>query len=142
MERALISVPTKAGRGAIIDTKALISHHMETGFRHSTTGELIPRNIITSFVCRCNGEEIFRTDLFSSHRRKPVYLYLFLCTRDGERHDRVRMGRRQRLLGDRTSGDQRRMRAPHQLLARAIVVVTLGVWLHRLRRVKLRPARA
>ena len=47
--RALINVPKTAKRGAVIEIKTLISHVMETGFRHSTTGEAIPRDIITSF---------------------------------------------------------------------------------------------
>ena len=46
--RALINVPRKAKRGDVIEIKTLISHVMETGFRHGTTGELIPRDIITS----------------------------------------------------------------------------------------------
>jgi sulfur-oxidizing protein SoxZ len=83
MARALISVPTKAGRGEIIAIKALISHHMETGFRHSTTGELIPREIITSFVCRYNGEEIFRADLFPATAANPFISFYTRATESG-----------------------------------------------------------
>ena len=57
--RALINVPRKAKRGDVIEIKTLISHVMETGYRHSNTGEIIPRDIITSLTCRYNGEEIF-----------------------------------------------------------------------------------
>ena len=68
MARALINVPPKAKRGEIIEIKTLISHIMETGFRHDNVGQPIPRNIITSFICTYNGEEIFRAD---SIRRSP-----------------------------------------------------------------------
>ena len=47
MARALINVPPKAKRGEVIEIKALISHQMETGFRHDNTGKTIPRDIIT-----------------------------------------------------------------------------------------------
>ena len=83
MARALISVPAKAARGEIITIKALISHHMETGFRHSTTGELIARDIITSFVCRYNGEEIFRADLFPATAANPFIAFYTRATESG-----------------------------------------------------------
>ena len=50
MARALINIPPKAKRGEIITIRTLISHHMETGFRYTTTGTQIPRAIITTFV--------------------------------------------------------------------------------------------
>lgn len=71
MARALINVPARAARGEIIAIKALISHHMETGFRHSVTGALIPRDIITSFVCTYNGEQIFRAELYPATAANP-----------------------------------------------------------------------
>jgi sulfur-oxidizing protein SoxZ len=83
MARALISVPAKAVRGEIITIKALISHHMETGFRHSTSGELIARDIITSFVCRYNGEEIFRADLFPATAANPFIAFYTRATESG-----------------------------------------------------------
>jgi sulfur-oxidizing protein SoxZ len=83
MARALISVPAKAARGEIITIKTLISHHMETGFRHSTAGELIARDIITSFVCRYNGEEIFRADLFPATAANPFIAFYTRATESG-----------------------------------------------------------
>ncbi|MET0877185.1 MAG: thiosulfate oxidation carrier complex protein SoxZ, partial [Tardiphaga sp.] len=49
MARALINVPAKAKRGEIITIKTLISHAMESGFRHTATGVRIPRDIIDTF---------------------------------------------------------------------------------------------
>ncbi|MEA2934767.1 MAG: sulfur-oxidizing protein SoxZ, partial [Variibacter sp.] len=46
MARALINVPAKAKRGELVAIKTLVSHHMESGFRHTTTGERIPRDIV------------------------------------------------------------------------------------------------
>ena len=36
--RTLINVPQKAKRGEVIQIKTLISHIMETGFRHDNVG--------------------------------------------------------------------------------------------------------
>ena len=64
MARPLINVPAKVKRGQVFEIKTLISHIMETGFRFTTTGDKIPRDIVTTFSCSYNGEEIFRADLY------------------------------------------------------------------------------
>src|SRR5262249_48527276 len=81
MASALITVPKKAKRGNIIEIKALMSHIMETGFRHTSAGEVVPRDIITSFTCRYNGAEIFRADLFPAIAANP-YLAFFTTAKD------------------------------------------------------------
>ncbi len=78
---ALINVPAKARRGEIIEIRALTSHIMETGFRHTADGKLVPRDIITSFSCRHNGNEIFRADLFPAISANP-YLSFFTVARE------------------------------------------------------------
>jgi sulfur-oxidizing protein SoxZ len=84
MASALINVPAKAKRGEIIEIKTLMSHIMETGFRRTTTGELIPRDIITSFTCRYNGEEIFRADLFPAIAANPFITFFTVATESGK----------------------------------------------------------
>ena len=81
MASALINVPRKAKRGDVIEIKTLMSHIMETGFRHTSAGELVPRDIITSFVCRYNGNEIFRADLFPAIAANP-YLSFFTVAKE------------------------------------------------------------
>jgi sulfur-oxidizing protein SoxZ len=83
MARALINVPAKAKRGEIIEIKTLIQHDMEPGFRVGTNGTLIPRNIITDFVCRYNGEEIFRADLFPAIAANPFFTFHTVATESG-----------------------------------------------------------
>jgi sulfur-oxidizing protein SoxZ len=78
---ALINVPAKARRGDIIELRTLTSHIMETGFRHTADGKLVPRDIITSFICRYNGAEIFRADLFPAIAANP-YLSFFTVARE------------------------------------------------------------
>ena len=81
--RALINVPKTAKRGDVIEIKTLISHMMETGFRHSTTGQVIPRDIITSFRCTYNGEEIFSTVLFPAIAANPFVTFFTIATASG-----------------------------------------------------------
>src|SRR6476661_8817933 len=83
MARALINVPAKARPGEVIEIKTLISHQMETGFRAGTDGNMIPRDIITSFVCRHNGEEIFSADLFPAMTANPFVTFCTTATESG-----------------------------------------------------------
>jgi sulfur-oxidizing protein SoxZ len=84
MPSALINVPPKAKRGDIIEIKTLMSHIMETGFRHTAAGELVPRDIITSFACRYNGVEIFRADLFPAIAANPFITFFTVATESGK----------------------------------------------------------
>jgi sulfur-oxidizing protein SoxZ len=83
MARALINVPQKVKSGQVIEIKTLISHIMETGFRHDNVGKPIPRNIITTFVARYNGEEIFRADLFPAIAANPFLSFHTVATESG-----------------------------------------------------------
>eukprot|EP01035_Chromulina_nebulosa_P004214 gene4215-5748_t len=56
---------------------------METGFRHTVTGEAIPRNIVTTFSCRYNGVEIFRADLFPAIAANPFLSFFTVATESG-----------------------------------------------------------
>jgi sulfur-oxidizing protein SoxZ len=84
MVSALINVPKKAKRGEVIEIKTLMSHIMETGYRRTATGELVPRDIITSFSCRYNGAEIFRTDLFPAIAANPFITFFTVATESGK----------------------------------------------------------
>jgi sulfur-oxidizing protein SoxZ len=83
MASALLNVPAKAKRGEIIEIKALMSHIMETGFRHTAAGELVPRNIITGFSCSYNGVEVFRADLFPAIAANPFISFSTIATESG-----------------------------------------------------------
>ena len=83
MARALINVPPKAKRGDVIEIKTLISHVMETGYRHSTEGQLIPRDIITSFTCKYEGEEIFSTTFYPAIAANPFVTFHTVADKSG-----------------------------------------------------------
>jgi sulfur-oxidizing protein SoxZ len=81
--RTLINVPQKAKRGEVIQIKTLISHIMETGFRRDHVGSLIPRDIITSFVCTYNGEKIFEAVLHPAIAANPFITFHTVATESG-----------------------------------------------------------
>ena len=83
MASALINVPPRAKRGEIIEIKTLISHVMETGFRHTQLGAVIPRNIIRRFVCTYNGTEVFRADLYPAISANPFIVFSTVATESG-----------------------------------------------------------
>jgi sulfur-oxidizing protein SoxZ len=83
MARALINVPPRVKRGQVIEIKTLISHVMETGFRPSSIGVLLPRDIITEFVCTYDGQEIFRADLYPAISANPFITFHTVATQSG-----------------------------------------------------------
>ena len=84
MPSALINVPKKAKRGDVIEIKTLMSHIMETGYRHTASGEVVPRDIITSFACRYNGNEVFRADLFPAIAANPFITFFTVANESGK----------------------------------------------------------
>jgi sulfur-oxidizing protein SoxZ len=83
MARTLINVPARVRRGQVIAIRTLISHPMESGFRHTSTGERIPRDIITQFIARYNGEEVFRCELHPAIAANPFITFHTVATESG-----------------------------------------------------------
>ena len=84
MARALINVPATAKRGEVIEIRTLVQHPMETGYRPDSMGGVIPRDIISRFVCTYNGEEVFRADLFPAIAANPFLAFSTVATESGE----------------------------------------------------------
>ena len=83
MASALINVPPRAKRGEIIEIKTLISHTMETGFRRTQMGAVIPRDIIRRFACSYNGTEVFRADLHPAISANPFIVFSTIAVESG-----------------------------------------------------------
>ena len=83
MARALINVPRTAKRGEVIAIRTLISHHMESGFRANSLGIAVARDIITTFVCTYNGEEVFRAALHPAIAANPFITFHTVATQSG-----------------------------------------------------------
>ena len=83
MASALINVPPRAKRGEVIEIKTLVSHAMETGYRRTQLGALIPRDIIRLFVCTYNGTEVFRAELHPAIAANPFIVFSTVATESG-----------------------------------------------------------
>lgn len=80
---ALISAPKTAKKGDIISLKAMLAHPMETGYRRDPTGAVIPRDILHTFTCAYEGEEIFRADFYPAVAANPFISFTTVATKSG-----------------------------------------------------------
>jgi|SRR5690242_10715741 sulfur-oxidizing protein SoxZ len=83
MARAVVTLPPQAKRGEIVEIKTLAAHPMETGFRRTQTGDLIPRDIIRRFTCTYNGTEVFRVELHPAIAANPLIAFTTVATESG-----------------------------------------------------------
>jgi sulfur-oxidizing protein SoxZ len=79
----LLNVPKTARRGEVIEIKTLISHPMTTGYGRDDAGQPVPRDIIGRFVCRYDGEEVFRMDLTQAIAANPFIVFSTVATGSG-----------------------------------------------------------
>lgn len=84
MARAIVQVPASAKKGEIVELRALIGHVMETGFRRTESGGVVPRDIIREMVCIYNGVEIFRADYHPAVAANPLISFTTVATESGK----------------------------------------------------------
>ena len=78
-----LSVPPTATRGEVIEIKALIRHPMESGFRRGARGEVIPRDIITSFECVYAGNTVFEAKFHPGIAANPILTFYVVAADSG-----------------------------------------------------------
>ena len=83
MARVVVTVPASAKKGEVIEIRTLAGHVMETGFRRTERGVLIPRDIITRFACSYNGVEIFSAELHPAMAANPLISFSTVATESG-----------------------------------------------------------
>jgi sulfur-oxidizing protein SoxZ len=83
MARVAITAPSSAKKGEVIEIKTLAAHVMENGFRRTQEGTLIPRDIITQFVCTYNGVEVFRAELYPAMAANPLIAFTTVAAESG-----------------------------------------------------------
>ena len=81
--RAIVTVPKEVKRGQVLEVRTLAQHPMESGFRRTQLGELIPRDIIRTLVCTYNGVEVFRADLHPAIAANPLISFTTVATESG-----------------------------------------------------------
>ena len=82
MARTIITVPGIAKRNEIIEIRVLIQHPMETGYRRSSEGEMMARNLIRRFTCRFeedgkagDGVPVFSATLYAAVSANPFLTF-------------------------------------------------------------------
>jgi sulfur-oxidizing protein SoxZ len=81
---ARIQIAEGAKRGDLVEVRILIQHAMETGFRRDDVGEAIPANTVKELVCRYNGIEVFRAELFPGISANPYLQFYTVADTSGE----------------------------------------------------------
>jgi sulfur-oxidizing protein SoxZ len=81
MPDARINIPASVRRGEAFEVRISIRHPMETGYRADDVGKSIPRNVIRTFTCRYNRENVFVARLSSGIAANP-YLRFFVTARE------------------------------------------------------------
>jgi sulfur-oxidizing protein SoxZ len=83
MARALVTMPTTAKRGDIIEIRTLIAHPMETGYRPGADGAILPRNLIRRFSCHYDEVLVFSAELFPAVAANPFISFFTVATASG-----------------------------------------------------------
>ncbi len=83
MTSARIAIPAEAQLDEIVEIKTLITHPMETGFRPDALGRPIPRNILTRFECRFEGELVFAAEFNTGVAANPYLSFFARVPRSG-----------------------------------------------------------
>lgn len=66
-----IAAPDTAARGESVEIRTIISHPMETGFRHDSSGLPVPLRIAEEFRCFANGRLALAVELESAISANP-----------------------------------------------------------------------
>jgi sulfur-oxidizing protein SoxZ len=100
--RALLNAPASAKTGAVIEIRATLAHPMETGYRRSSEGEMLPRDLARRVEASFEGELFFSAELHAAVSANPYLAFSLRLPRSGEL--------RVRWLGDRGLAHEERRR--------------------------------
>ncbi|MFN4897266.1 MAG: thiosulfate oxidation carrier complex protein SoxZ, partial [Burkholderiales bacterium] len=81
--RAVVTMPKTAKKGEVFSIRVIVQHEMESGFRHTEQGVRVPRDLIRSFVCTYNGNEVFKADLHSGVASNPLFIFYAKADQSG-----------------------------------------------------------
>lgn len=81
--QARLLVPSTAKAGDIIEIKSLISHPMDSGFAKDASGKIIPREIINTFTCSYNGQQVFKMLLNPAISANPFISFMVKVDKTG-----------------------------------------------------------
>jgi sulfur-oxidizing protein SoxZ len=82
--RALLFAPASAPRGSLVEVRATIAHPMETGYRRSSEGEMLPRDLVRRVEARFEGELFFSADFHAAVSANPYLAFSLRLPGSGE----------------------------------------------------------
>lgn len=81
--RAIVTAPASARQGEVVEVRALAQHPMETGYRRSADGELLPRDLLRRVDCRFDGELVLSAELHAAVSANPYLAFHLKLPRSG-----------------------------------------------------------
>jgi sulfur-oxidizing protein SoxZ len=78
-----LRVPSTAKKGDVIEIKTLVSHPMYSGFTKDSAGKTIPRDIINTFTCAYNGQQVFKMTLQPAISANPFISFYVVADQSG-----------------------------------------------------------
>ena len=79
-----VKVPKEVSIDEIIEIKTLIRHPMHSGRMKDNNGQIIPRQIINSFIAKFNGKVVFQMDLEPSISTNPFIVFQYKAKESGK----------------------------------------------------------
>jgi sulfur-oxidizing protein SoxZ len=69
--RALLHAPAQARVGELVEIRATAAHPMETGYRRSGEGQLLPRNLLRQLTATFEGQAVFSAEFHAAVSANP-----------------------------------------------------------------------
>ena len=81
--RAIVTAPASARVGEVVEVRVLAQHPMETGYRRSSEGELLVRDLLRRVECRFDGELVISAELHAAVSANPYLAFQLKVLRSG-----------------------------------------------------------
>ena len=79
-----VKVPKEVSIDEVVEIKTLIRHPMHSGRMKDPEGQIIPRQIINSFIAKFNGKKVFQMDLEPSISTNPYIVFQYKAKESGK----------------------------------------------------------
>ncbi len=84
--RTLIHLPDVQRRGVPFEVRTTLGHAMENGLRPDGLGNVVPRNLVTSFQCKLDEALVCDVDLYPAIAANPYLAFWVRADGPGTLH--------------------------------------------------------
>lgn len=81
--RTIVTVPSSARVGEVVEVRLLAQHPMETGYRRGSDGEVLVRDLLRRVECHFDGELVMRAELHAAVSANPYLAFHLKLPRSG-----------------------------------------------------------